>query len=116
MDLLLIRRRLGILLQRTLETALPGRPRPMAHSGVLEKSRVRLTDGLKRTKITPTSPPAARCHLITSPQFHAQRVGSAGGGLTSHRQLFRTHCVKFSNLIMVLDTIPVLNLLRQSRP
>src|SRR6202011_1860317 len=45
--------------------------------------RVRLTDGLARTKITPTSVPTAQrqptqnCH-----PFHILRVGNFGGGLT----------------------------------
>src|SRR5438552_7231151 len=45
--------------------------------------RVRLTDGLARTKMTPTSEPAARRQLTQdSHPFHILRVGDFGGRLT----------------------------------
>jgi hypothetical protein len=45
-------------------------------------SRVRLTDGLARTKETPTSVPTVPYSIPDSHPFHALRVGNPGGGLT----------------------------------
>src|SRR5215469_5404399 len=55
-----------------------------AHSTIwgAQGSRVRLTDGLARTKETPTSGPTAQHIIPDSPPFHPRRVGEAGGGLT----------------------------------
>jgi hypothetical protein len=61
-----MRRRLGVLLHRTLETALLGHRQPMAHSGC-SRTPGPTNRRAHCTKITPTSPPAARSHLITSP-------------------------------------------------
>ena len=45
-------------------------------------SRVRLTDGLARTKKTPTSVPTAPQPIPDSHPFHILRVENSGGGLT----------------------------------
>jgi len=66
-----------------LELVLRGCCQPVTIWGA-QGFRVRLTDGLARTKITPTSVPTAQrqptqnCH-----PFHILRVGNFGGGLTS---------------------------------
>src|SRR5438477_11374361 len=58
-----------------------------AHSTIwgAQGSRVRLTDGLARTKETPTSVPTAPHFIPAAHPFHALRVGNAGGGLTSEK-------------------------------
>src|SRR6266403_2195484 len=80
--LLLKCRRLGTPLWKSRTRApglLPARDTIWGAQGF----RVRLTDGLARTKITPTSVPTAQrqptqnCH-----PFHILRVGNFGGGLT----------------------------------
>src|SRR5438477_5945631 len=55
-----------------------------AHSTIwgAQGSRVRLTDGLARTKETPTSVPTAPHSIPAAHPFHALRVGNAGGGLS----------------------------------
>src|SRR6266704_3720194 len=60
----------------------PGRsPARGALRGARE-SRIQLTDGLIRTKETPTSPPAPSYAIIPARSFHPLRVGNAGGELT----------------------------------
>ena len=68
-----------------LELVLRGCCQPVTIWGA-QGFRVRLTDGLARTKITPTSVPTAQrqptqnCH-----PFHILRVGNFGGGLIRKR-------------------------------
>ena len=54
------------------------RCRALTQSGVIEAPRVKLRHGLIRTKEKSTSVPAATQH---TQQFHARRVGPAGGQL-----------------------------------
>src|SRR5258705_10947103 len=91
--LLLKCRRLGTPLWKSRTRApglLPARDTIWGAQGF----RVRLTDGLARTKITPTSVPTAQrqptqnCH-----PFHILRVGNFGGGLTAeYRQPYCRGC------------------------
>src|SRR6516225_8090880 len=61
-------------------------PGPSPARGALRGARespVQLTDGLNRTKETPTSPPAPCYAIIPARSFHALRVGNVGGELIS---------------------------------